>query len=55
MSENDNLQNKSLSMIFSIFQYEYQYEVKDPEKQLFFDKSESGDATGKVSVFFTRK
>ncbi|XP_059613835.1 pro-resilin-like [Phlebotomus argentipes] len=29
--------------------YEYQYEVKDPEKDLFFDKSESGDATGKVT------
>ncbi|XP_037028919.1 pro-resilin-like [Bradysia coprophila] len=29
--------------------YEYQYEVKDPEKQLFFDKSESGDAAGKVT------
>lgn len=31
------------------FQYEYQYEVKDPEKQLFFDKNEIGDAQGKVS------
>ncbi|KAJ6637701.1 Pro-resilin [Pseudolycoriella hygida] len=29
--------------------YEYQYEVKDPEKNLFFDKNEAGDATGKVT------
>ncbi|XP_055586052.1 pro-resilin-like [Uranotaenia lowii] len=29
--------------------YAYQYEVKDPEKQLFFDKNESGDTSGKVS------
>ncbi|XP_065076439.1 pro-resilin-like [Ochlerotatus camptorhynchus] len=29
--------------------YQYQYEVKDPEKQLFFDKNEAGDASGKVS------
>lgn len=29
-------------------QYEYQYEVKDPEKELFFDKNEVGDAQGKV-------
>lgn len=29
-------------------QYEYQYEVKDPEKNLFFDKNEIGDETGKV-------
>lgn len=30
------------------FQYEYKYEVKDPEKMLFFDKNEAGDAQGKV-------
>lgn len=36
------------SILFK-FQYEYQYEVKDPEKQLFFDKNEVGDGTGKVS------
>ncbi|XP_017464034.1 PREDICTED: uncharacterized protein LOC108357468, partial [Rhagoletis zephyria] len=29
--------------------YEYQYEVKDPEKELFFNKNEAGDAAGKVS------
>jgi len=29
--------------------YEYQYEVKDPEKELFFNKNEAGDASGKVS------
>ncbi|XP_063705840.1 pro-resilin-like [Culicoides brevitarsis] len=29
--------------------YEYQYEVKDAEKQLFFDKNELGDGTGKVT------
>ncbi|XP_055297433.1 pro-resilin-like [Sitodiplosis mosellana] len=29
--------------------YEYQYEVKDPEKMLFFDKNEIGDASGKVT------
>ncbi|KAM7348338.1 pro-resilin-like [Cochliomyia hominivorax] len=29
--------------------YEYQYEVKDPEKELFFNKNEAGDAQGKVS------
>ncbi|XP_055709371.1 pro-resilin-like [Phlebotomus papatasi] len=29
--------------------YEYQYEVKDPEKDLFFDKNEIGDAAGKVT------
>ncbi|XP_055371245.1 pro-resilin-like [Condylostylus longicornis] len=29
--------------------YEYQYEVKDPEKELFFDKNEIGDAAGKVT------
>uniref|UniRef100_A0A182MN24 Uncharacterized protein n=1 Tax=Anopheles culicifacies TaxID=139723 RepID=A0A182MN24_9DIPT len=27
--------------------YEYKYEVKDPEKQLFFDKNEAGDTAGK--------
>ena len=31
-----------------VFQYEYQYEVKDPEQNLFFDKNEIGDETGKV-------
>ncbi|XP_055683165.1 pro-resilin-like [Lutzomyia longipalpis] len=29
--------------------YEYQYEVKDPEQNLFFDKNEIGDAAGKVT------
>ncbi|XP_031629397.1 pro-resilin-like [Contarinia nasturtii] len=29
--------------------FEYQYEVKDPEKMLFFDKNEIGDASGKVT------
>ncbi|KFB52236.1 hypothetical protein ZHAS_00020349 [Anopheles sinensis] len=29
--------------------YEYKYEVKDPEKQLFFDKNEAGDTAGKVT------
>ncbi|XP_053681751.1 pro-resilin-like [Sabethes cyaneus] len=29
--------------------YQYQYEVKDPEKKLFFDKNEAGDAGGKVT------
>ncbi|CAD7089755.1 unnamed protein product [Hermetia illucens] len=29
--------------------YEYNYEVKDPEKDLFFDKNEAGDASGKVT------
>ncbi|EDW78289.2 uncharacterized protein Dwil_GK16351 [Drosophila willistoni] len=29
--------------------YEYQYEVKDAEKELFFNKNEGGDAAGKVS------
>lgn len=33
---------------FSFLQFEYQYEVKDPEKMLFFDKNEVGDAEGKV-------
>ncbi|KAI9582157.1 cuticle protein 21-like [Glossina fuscipes] len=28
--------------------YEYQFEVKDPEKELFFNKNEAGDAQGKV-------
>lgn len=32
-----------------MFQYEYKYEVKDPEKELFFDKNEIGDATGQVT------
>lgn len=43
-------QNKWFSIFFldKIFQYEYQYEVKDPEKQLFFDKNEIGDADGNV-------
>uniref|UniRef100_A0AAG5DRH4 Cuticular protein RR family n=1 Tax=Anopheles atroparvus TaxID=41427 RepID=A0AAG5DRH4_ANOAO len=30
-------------------EYEYKYEVKDPEKQLFFDKNEAGDTAGKVT------
>lgn len=34
------------------FQYEYNYEVKDPEKMLFFDKNEAGDAQGKVMENF---
>ncbi|GAB0092241.1 pro-resilin-like [Sergentomyia squamirostris] len=29
--------------------YEYQYEVKDPEQNLFFDKNEAGDVTGRVT------
>uniref|UniRef100_A0A182QGU7 Cuticular protein RR family n=1 Tax=Anopheles farauti TaxID=69004 RepID=A0A182QGU7_9DIPT len=29
--------------------YEYKYEVKDAEKQLFFDKNEAGDTAGKVT------
>ncbi|XP_052865435.1 pro-resilin-like [Anopheles cruzii] len=29
--------------------YEYKYEVKDPEKKLFFDKNEAGDMAGKVT------
>ena len=28
--------------------FQYEYKVEDPEKQLFFDKNESGDGTGKV-------
>lgn len=35
--------------MFTPFQYEYQYEVKDAEKNLFFDKNEVGDAQGKVN------
>lgn len=35
---------------FSFLQYEYKYEVKDPEKMLFFDKNEMGDGTGKVNL-----
>lgn len=37
-----------LSLLLSP-QYEYQYEVKDPEQNLFFDKNEIGDETGKVT------
>ncbi|ETN64570.1 cuticular protein 128, RR-1 family [Anopheles darlingi] len=37
------------SSILYLFQYEYKYEVKDPEKQLFFDKNEAGDTAGKVT------
>uniref|UniRef100_A0A182JAN2 Uncharacterized protein n=1 Tax=Anopheles atroparvus TaxID=41427 RepID=A0A182JAN2_ANOAO len=33
--------------------YEYKYEVKDPEKQLFFDKNEAGDTAGKVRDYPT--
>lgn len=29
--------------------YHYKYTVKDEEKQLFFDKTESGDESGKVT------
>ncbi|XP_037938868.1 pro-resilin-like [Teleopsis dalmanni] len=29
--------------------YEYQFEVKDSEKELFFNKNEAGDASGKVN------
>ena len=36
-------------------QYEYQYEVKDPEKELFFNKNEAGDAQGKVSLILQKK
>lgn len=28
--------------------YDYQYKVEDPEKQLYFDKTEAQDASGKV-------
>jgi len=35
-------------IILFVLQYEYQYEVKDPEKELFFNKNEAGDASGKV-------
>ena len=28
--------------------FQYEYKVEDPEKQLFFDKNEMGDGTGKV-------
>lgn len=37
------------SHVVSSKQYEYQYEVKDPEKELFFNKNEAGDQSGKVS------
>lgn len=30
--------------------FQYEYKVEDPEKQLFFDKNESGDGTGKVKL-----
>ena len=33
--------------------YQYKYTVKDEEKQLFFEKAESGDEQGKVSGKFT--
>ncbi|XP_077289667.1 pro-resilin-like [Arctopsyche grandis] len=29
--------------------YEYNYEVKDPEKTLFFNKNENGDESGRVT------
>lgn len=35
--------------MFLLFQYQYEYEVKEQEKELFFDKNEAGDASGKVS------
>ena len=38
-------------------QYNYDYRVEDGEKKLFFDKTESGDESGKVCkerVFFLR-
>lgn len=33
--------------------YKYNYRVKDEEKKLFFDKSESGDEEGKVTGKFS--
>lgn len=33
--------------------YQYTYIVKDEEKQLFFNKTESGDEKGKVSGSFS--
>lgn len=41
-------QNMNKQKLCFLHQYEYQYEVKDPEKMLFFDKNEMGDGTGKV-------
>lgn len=32
--------------------YNYDYKVEDAEKKLFFDKTEAGDATGKVRGSF---
>lgn len=40
---------------FLSFQYDYNYEVKDPEKMLFFDKNEAGDAQGKVNEIYWQK
>lgn len=35
--------------------YNYDYKVEDAEKKLFFDKSESGDETGKVRKILFEK
>lgn len=44
----DCIEVEEVKIFHSGLQYQYQYEVKDPEKQLFFDKNEAGDASGKV-------
>lgn len=49
-NKNNETSKKLINFIFQL-QYEYKYEVKDPEKNLFFDKNEAGDATGKVCIF----
>lgn len=35
-------------MYYLFLQYEYKYDVEDPEKTLYFGANESGDAQGKV-------
>lgn len=50
---NDNSENAEVDNDESSRAYQYSYTVKDEEKQVFFNKTESGDEKGKVIGSFS--